>query len=293
MLFNYVQIGTKDVNRLVDFYIKALDFKVSDDKEYLNGEEGVVLEAPGFKDNKVLFGFVKRTKGKAREINDRGYAHIAFETVDVEACVNRLVKYGGTFQSTLENPSKKPCVYCKDIDGNIVEFHIPFPSKDASVFETLVCLAHLKHDKGVRKELGHSNLKFIHVNMITEDYRKLLDSYNASFGSTDTGKIKDHSGTFKENVIGVKGVHVLGKHVLLPGFFKSYPTFEVFQYSIKGDDKVIGLDNLGINAIGFKSDNLEQDIELITKNGGRFVENINDNLVLVEDMQGSKIFLRK
>lgn len=294
MRFKYVQIGCKDINKMVDFYKKTLDFSVSDETKWLNGKEGVVLKAPGFGDDGVVFGFIKAENGvEARQINDRGFAHVCFETIDVRAAIDRFVRYGGKFQSTLKSPRDNPCVYCKDIEGNVVEFHIPFTSKDSNLFNTLTCLLHLRKDNGIRKELGHSGIKFIHVNIITEDYRKLCDFYNDTFGSVDTGKIKDHSGNFKEQVIGVKDVHVLGKHVLLPGFYASYPTLEIFQYSIKGTDQVANETSMGINMIGFKSLDLESDLKYIIENGGKEVRRIDDSKILVSDYQDGLILLSK
>ncbi|MCQ2409373.1 MAG: VOC family protein [Clostridia bacterium] len=294
MRFSYVQIGAKDIDKLTAFYEKVCDFKKTDDKKWLNGQDGVVMEAPGFSsDSKVLFGFVKSDKGEARKINDRGYAHICFETVDMKGAISRLKKYGGSFQSTMDNPLKAPCVYCKDIEGNIVEFHIPFPSKDASIGKTLTSLLGLKKDKGIRNETGNTDLKFIHVNIITEDWRGLCDHFNTMFGSEDTGKIKDHSGSFKEGVIGVPGVHVIGKHILLPGFYLSYPTVEIFEYSIKGKDTVPQLDEIGLSAIGFKSDDLDKDKDIIIKNGGAFVKDLGEGSLLMKDKQGDLVILMK
>jgi len=293
MLFQYVQIGCKDLKKLTNFYEKVLDFKKTNDTSWLHGKKGLVYEAPGFKGNKVLFGFYEVNNGAARAINDRGTAHIAFETVDVKGAVARLVKYGGTFQSTMDKPLNAPCVYCKDIEGNIVEFHIPFPSEDCNPLHTVACLLHLHKDKGIRKELGHSGLRFIHVNYITEDYRRLCDFFNTVVGSSDTGKIKDHSGKFKEGVIGIENVHVLGKHILLPGFYKSYPTIEIFQYSIKGKDTVPTDNELGINLIGFKSDNLEKDLKLFVDNGGKLVKKLSETQLMVQDYQGDLIILSK
>jgi len=293
MKLNYVQIGAKNVDKLTSFYEHVCDFEYSDKTELLNGKKGKVMVAPGFKEDKIYFGFIESNKGTQRKINDRGYAHICFETDDVKSAVKRLVKYGGTFQSTLETPETNPCVYCKDIEGNIVEFHIPFPSKDASIIKTLTCLLHLKKDKAIINETKPSTIKFIHVNLITEDWRVLCDFYNNVTGSTDTGKIKDHSGNFKEQVIGVKDVHVIGKHILLPGFYLSYPTLEIFTYSIKGLDKVNDDESLGVNAIGFKSDNIKEDIKTFEKFGGKFIKEINDKVSLVYDTQGDFIYLYK
>lgn len=292
MKFNYVQIGSKNYRKLADFYIKVLDFKEVKKNEYLKNKEGVILTAPGFSDdNPIYFGIVKAEKGTNAKINDIGYAHTCYETVDVKACVKRLLKYGGSFQSTLKYPKLNPCVYCKDPEGNVVEFHIPFPSPDTKLFLTISSLLGLKHDKGIRKELGNSGIKFIHVNMISNDWTKLSSFYKNVFGATDFGKLKDHSGAYKEKVIGIKNVHVIGHHILLPNYYLSYPTFEVFTYLIKGRSEACDDDSLGINAIGLETTDLDKDIELIEKSGGNLIKK-NDDLTVMSDIQGGIIYLK-
>lgn len=292
MKFNYVQIGSINYRKLADFYIKVLDFKETTKNEYLEGREGILLLAPGFDDdNPIYFGIVKAEDGDNAKINDIGYAHTCYETVDVKACVKRLLKYGGSFQSTLTFPKLNPCVYCKDPDGNVVEFHIPFSSPDAKLGLTVSSLLGLKHDKGVRKELGKSGIKFIHVNMISEDWNKLCDFYKEITDATDFGKLKDHSGGYKEKVIGIKDVHVVGHHILLPNYKLSYPTFEIFTYSIKGRNKPCSDSSIGINAIGYETNNLDEDIKLIEKAGGKFIKK-DDKLAIMSDIQDAIFYLK-
>lgn len=292
MKLSYVQIGCRNYKRLADFYKRVCDFKDSNDNSWLRGQEGVVLEACGIDDDKTIyFGFVPGTTGTSAKINDIGFAHTCYETVDVKAAVKRLVKYGGTFQSTMKNPYNQPCVYCKDIEGNVVEFHIPFISKDTNAFVTITSLLHFRKDKEIKKESGNSKIKFIHVNIISEDYRSLCDYYNSVFASEDTGKLKDHSGKFKESVIGIKDVHVVGQHVLLPGFYASYPTLEIFTYNIKGRTKPCDLNSLGINVIGFDSFNIKKDLRAIVKNGGKIIKE-DEEFNVVFDKQEDYLIIR-
>lgn len=285
MKFKYVQIGSKDYKRLASFYTNVLNFKEAKNNEWLNTNEGILLEAPGFNDDPLYLGIIKATEGDNAKINDKGYAHICFETTDVKRMVKRLKQYGGSFQSTLKCPTINPCVYCKDIDGNVVEFHIPFPSVDAKTSLTVSSLLGLKKDKDLK------TLKFIHVNMITDKWEDLTSFYEKTFDTTSFGKLKDHSGSYKEKVIGIKGVHVVGHHVLVPGYYNSYPTFEVFNYSIKGKDEPRSEKEIGINAIGFTSKDLENDINKIINAGGKLIEKTKD-YVLMSDIQGSRIYLR-
>ena len=235
--FAYVQIGAKDYKALADFYAKAMGFVYCDDNGWLNGREGVCLAAPGFeKGSAPVFGFVPASEGSNAHINDAGFAHTCYETNDVKGAVRQLLKCGGSLHSTMKNAEIHPCVYCKDPEGNVVEFHIPFPSSKTAgeLANTAACLLGLKPEKQLRKGNAQGSMKFIHVNIICPDWEKLCGFYRNVFGCVNTGTQKDHQGSYKEQVIGVPNVHVVGQHVLLPGFKKDYPTLEIFTYSIPG-----------------------------------------------------------
>jgi len=105
-------------------------------------------------------------------------------------------------------------------------------------------------------------LRFIHVNSITDDWEKLCSYSRDSVGCTDTGDIKDHSGGFKSKVIGIENVHVLGRHSLLPGFYETYPTLEIFTYNIKGKTVPQSETAQGINCIGFAASPEAKNIRL-------------------------------
>ncbi len=293
-LFSYVQIGAKNFEALADFYIKTLGFSMSTQKQWLSGE-GKVLTAPGYdKNHAVTFGFVPAFKGSNAQINDKGYAHICFETTDVRSAVKRFLKYGGSFQSTLPNAEKQPCVYMKDPEGNIVEFHVPFPGANTSAGKTIASILGLLPDRSIRGENAtkNSSLKFIHINFITEDWQKLCDYYMSVLGATEYGKIKDHQGNYKSGIIGVPEVHVVGRHILLSGPEKDYPTFEIFTYSVKGRQTVAESDSLGINLIGFTSDCLKSATDAFVSAGGKLVFEKED-CVSVLDPDGNCIIIRK
>ena len=283
--FSYVQIGAKDYKALADFYVNAIGFTVSDDQSWLRGQEGICLVAPGFSSDAPIFGFVPATEGSSANINDAGFAHTCFETTDVKGAVKRLMQYGGSVHSTMKKPEIHPCVYCKDPEGNVVEFHIPFPSESSigAYLNTATSLLGLKPNGAI---------KFIHVNIICPDWKKLCNFYNNVFQCTTFGKMKDHQGGYKEQVIGVPGVHVVGQHVLLPGFEKDYPTLEIFTYSIPGRAYPCDEHGLGINCIGFTCDNMQQTLNHIRSAGG-FLNEQQDEYILAGDIQNGRILLRQ
>ena len=284
MKFSYVQIGARDVTSLAQFYIDVLGCRKSTENKWLCGKPGTVLSLPGFGEDAPVLGIVECADGDARNINDTGFAHLCFETEDVKAAVTKLLKNGGSLVSTMKHAELHPCVYCRDPEGNIVEFHIPFPAKGTAP-EYLTTAGSLL---GLKR--GKTALKFIHVNIITTDWRKLCDFYNGVFGCTDTGKLKDHQGSYKEQVIGIPGVHVIGRHVLLPGFFESYPTLEIFTYSIPGIEKPNKETDKGINCIGFASSGIDEDAKTLISAGGSKVSEEN-GISIFEDIQGDRILI--
>ena len=293
--FSYVQIGAKDYQALATFYENAIGFTPCDDTSWLNGQEGICLRAPGFADGTgPIFGFVPAKEGQVANINDAGFAHTCYETTDVKAAVKQLLKCGGSIHSTMKHPEIHPCVYCKDPEGNVVEFHIPFPSESSigAYATTAASLLGLKQEKQLRRGNAQGAIKFIHVNIICPDWQALCGFYQSVFGCTTFGKQKNHQGGYKEQVIGVPGVHVVGQHVLLPDYEKDYPTLEIFTYNIPGRPTPCDEFGLGINCIGFTCDNVQQTVDSILSAGG-VLNQQNETCVLAGDTQNGRILLRQ
>ena len=283
--FAYVQIGAKNVEALSDFYRKALDFVPAHKDEWLGGKKGKTFYCPGFEDGLApVFGIVEAEKGAASKINDVGFAHICFETRNVKAALRRFIKCGGSFVSTLKLPKLNPCVYCADPEGNIVEFHIPFPAEGTFKEKAVMAgsLLGLMADK---------SLRFIHVNIISDDWKRTIGFYESICDSEWFGTMKDHSGGYKSKVIGIEGVHVIGQHLLLKGLGKGYPTLEIFTYSIPGKQEVCDDTELGINAVGFKARDPAALADAIEKAGGRVLER-RDDCILAADDQNGRIYIR-
>ncbi len=292
--FSYVQIGARDPRALAEFYKKAVGFKDAEDNSFLMGKEGVCLTAPGFPEGGgPVFGFVPAATGDNSGINDCGFAHTCYETRDVKGAVRNFIKCGGSFWSTMKKPEIHPCVYCKDPEGNVVEFHIPFPATGAFSEKLVMAgsLLGLMPDKRLRRGDTSEAVRFIHVNIICPDWEKMCGFYDDVFGCSYFGKLKDHSGGYKEQVIGIKGVHVLGQHILLPGFHADYPTLEIFTYSVPGRPHPCCEEEIGINMIGFTCEDREKTAEDILAHGGT-VNYAKDGMIMAGDLQNGRIMLR-
>lgn len=282
--FAYVRIGAKNVDALSDFYMKALDFVPAGNDEWLCGKKGRTFYCPGYEHGLApVFGIVEASDGAASKINDVGFAHICFETRNVKAALKRFVKYGGSFVSTLKYPKINPCVYCADPEGNIVEFHIPFPAEGKFSEKAVMAgsLLGLMADK---------SLRFIHVNIISEDWKRTIGFYESICDSEWFGGMKDHSGGYKSKVIGIEGVHVVGQHLWLKGLGKGFPTLEIFSYSVPGNANACDENALGINAVGFVAEDRAKLADAIVKSGGKIIEST-EKYILAADDQNGRIFI--
>lgn len=293
--FSFIHIGAENWQELSSFYAASLDFVESDRKDCLFGREGIVMSVPGFEAplSAPAVAFYKAEGGSSSKINDTGFAHLCFETTDVKGAVKRFVKCGGTLLSTIKNPEIQPCVYCLDPEGNVVEFHVPFPS-DGGFGEYLTLagsILGLKPDSHLRKgSTRKTSLKFIHVNIICPDWEDTCRFYCDTFDCTSFGKLKDHSGSYKEQIISVPGVHVIGHHILLPGFTGREPTLEIFTYSVKGREIPAGENMKGINCIGFTCSDRKETAARLVASGGSVIRET-EEYILSADTNGGLIVL--
>ena len=91
--------------------------------------EGIHLRLPGYENGPTLEIFSysdNKAVNKEVQVNNYGFAHIAFHVEDVDESLDRLLKYGGSKYGQLVEKEMKDLgiltiIYAKDPEGNIVE----------------------------------------------------------------------------------------------------------------------------------------------------------------------------
>jgi len=73
--------------------------------------------------------------------------------------------------------------------------------------------------------------KYVHTNLIAEDWRALAGFYQEVFGCIPVPPERDFQGEELEAGTGIPGVHLRGIHLRLPGYRDSGPTLEIFSYT--------------------------------------------------------------
>ena len=112
------------------------------------------------------------------------------------------------------------------------------------------------------------NAKYVHTNIISKDWKKLSLFYETVFGCTPVLPERDLSGKWIEDGTGIENVHIMGVHLLLPGYGESGPTMEIFQYNNMIDSPSVKINETGFGHIAFHVDDVENSLNEILINGG-------------------------
>jgi predicted enzyme related to lactoylglutathione lyase len=127
--------------------------------------------------------------------------------------------------------------------------------------------------------------KYVHTNLIAKDWRKLAGFYIKIFGCTIVPPERDFTGDKIERGTGIKGIHLQGAHLKLPGYKKDGPTLEIFNYTPMVKRVKTEVNRLGYGHIAFLVENVPSARKQILANGGNAVGEI----VTVKIASGEKI----
>lgn len=79
----------------------------------------------------------------------------------------------------------------------------------------------------------NAEIKYVHTNIIAEDWRKLAQFYIDVFHCKPVYPERDLSGEWVNQLTGIANARITGIHLLLPGY-DAGPTLEIFSYN-QGD----------------------------------------------------------
>jgi catechol 2,3-dioxygenase-like lactoylglutathione lyase family enzyme len=112
------------------------------------------------------------------------------------------------------------------------------------------------------------NARFVHINLIALDWRRLARFYEQVFGCSPVPPERNLSGEWLEAATGVPGAEIQGVHLPLPGYDDSGPTLEVFQYNRQKDAVETAVNRLGYGHIAFAVDDMEAAVDALLAAGG-------------------------
>ncbi len=116
--------------------------------------------------------------------------------------------------------------------------------------------------------------RYVHTNLIAEDWRALAGFYRDVFGCTPVPPERDLHGEALDTGTGIQGARLRGQHLRLPGYGDTGPTLEIFTYSPQGDRGTTAVNRPGFGHLAFQVDDVAAAREAVLAAGGRPVGDV-------------------
>jgi predicted enzyme related to lactoylglutathione lyase len=116
--------------------------------------------------------------------------------------------------------------------------------------------------------------RFVHTNLIAQDWRRLARFYEQVFGCTPIPPERNLQGAWLEAATGVAGAQIQGIHLRLPGYGDNGPTLEIFQYTPARERQGSGINHPGFGHIAFAVHDVAATCDAVLAAGGRTVGEI-------------------
>lgn len=110
--------------------------------------------------------------------------------------------------------------------------------------------------------------RFVHTNLVAEDWRRLARFYEQVFGCTRVPPTRDLKGSWLELATGIQGASLQGIHLRLPGFGASGPTLEIFQYNQLAERPTTASNRPGFAHIAFSVGDVKAAQAAVIAGGG-------------------------
>jgi catechol 2,3-dioxygenase-like lactoylglutathione lyase family enzyme len=119
-------------------------------------------------------------------------------------------------------------------------------------------------------------VRFAHVNLVAQDWRRLIDFYVTIFGCRPVPPERHMTGEWLERGTGVTGARIDGMHLRLPGFdAENGPTLEIFSYQPAGERLPgVAANRPGFGHLAFLVENIAETRDRILAAGGGSVGEI-------------------
>jgi predicted enzyme related to lactoylglutathione lyase len=113
--------------------------------------------------------------------------------------------------------------------------------------------------------------RFVHVNIVAQDWRRLADFYEQVLGCARVPPQRDLKGQWLEESTGVAKAEIQGVHLRLPGYAEDGPTLEIFQYTPQADRPDVAVNRPGLIHIAFAVGDVQAARDAVLAAGGRSV----------------------
>jgi catechol 2,3-dioxygenase-like lactoylglutathione lyase family enzyme len=123
-------------------------------------------------------------------------------------------------------------------------------------------------------EPATTGIRYAHTNLIATDWRRMVDFYVDVFGCLPVSSERDHHGPLTDQLTGIPGARIRGRHLRLPGHGARGPTIEIFSYEQNAPAAATELHRPGFQHLAFEVPDVEAKRQEILARGGRDVGKI-------------------
>ena len=145
--------------------------------------------------------------------------------------------------------------------------------------------------------------RYAHTNIIAKDCYKLIEFYKNVFHCKSIGETRDQKGEWLDRLTGLKNAHIVGEHLLLPGYGNDHPTLEIYSYAEMEEGSLSTTNRPGLAHLAFEVDDVRETLKKVIAFGGSTVGEVvtaenpnNDNkravFVYARDIEGNIIELQ-
>lgn len=127
--------------------------------------------------------------------------------------------------------------------------------------------------------------RYIHTNLIAENWRTLSRFYIEVFGCVPVPPERSYSGAELEKATALRGVGLEGVHLRLPGLGAEGPTLEIFQYEALAPRGHFAVNQPGFTHLAFSVEDVSRMQSKVLAEGGSAVGEI----VVVEKADGERV----
>jgi predicted enzyme related to lactoylglutathione lyase len=146
------------------------------------------------------------------------------------------------------------------------------------------------------------SIKYVHTSIVARDWISLSRFYVRALGCKRKPPERNLKGEWLDKATSLKGAHIEGAHLRLPGYRADGPTLEIFQYAREKKSGLATVNKPGYAHIAFAVQNVSRALEKVEKQGGGRVGAVvsteisgvgSINFVYCRDPEGNIIELQK
>ena len=112
------------------------------------------------------------------------------------------------------------------------------------------------------------NARFVHTNLIAQDWKRLAGFYEQVFGCQPIPPERELAGQWLEDGTGVPNAEIRGVHLRLPGYGDKGPTLEIFEYNQQRERPETAVNRPGFAHIAFAVDDVKAARDAVIAAGG-------------------------